>query len=200
MPMLKYKDPSDGQWKPVPVGGPSPDEVVLQPAEPTTTPKPDLWVDTDEMPSGTVGAIPIGTVVMFGGAVAPGGWHLCDGSAHGSTALQAVIGTTTTPDLRNKFIVGAGSGYALKATGGAATHTLSVAEMPSHGHDRGVINTGGSATNPGLYLASSNGSVFYSNTGSGYTLDGTGTATAGGGAAHNNMPPYYALTYIIRKA
>lgn len=48
-------------------------------------------------------------------------WHICDG-------------TNGTPDLRGRFILGANSGHAVGSTGGEETHTLSVNEMPSHGH------------------------------------------------------------------
>lgn len=93
-------------------------------------------------------------VVMWAGSSGsvPGGWHLCDG-------------TGGTPDLRNRFIVGAGLAYALGQTGGAATgstgstdpsgslaigsHALTIAEMPAHHHKFFV------STNPG-YAASAN--------------------------------------------
>ncbi|MEZ0602933.1 hypothetical protein ACAX43_12380 [Paraburkholderia sp. IW21] len=72
---------------------------------------------------------PIGTIKMWNGTatqaavVAAWGsnWALCDG-------------TSGTPDLRNRFVIGAGSGYATGATGGTTTYTLSVANMPSHNH------------------------------------------------------------------
>lgn len=97
-------------------------------------------VDMDAAVAGAVSAAqsaaPVGTIVMFGGNTAPAGWHLCDGSAHGSSALQAVLGATTTPDLRARFVVGAGSGYTLKQTGGADAVTLTAAQsgLPAHGH------------------------------------------------------------------
>lgn len=85
--------------------------------------------------------IPIGSIIMYGNSAPPAGWHLCDGSAHGSSALQAAIGSANTPDLRSRFIVGAGSGpgltaYAHGATGGAESVTLTAAQSgaPAHGH------------------------------------------------------------------
>jgi microcystin-dependent protein len=85
-------------------------------------------------------AVPIGTIVAFGGASAPAGWHLCDGSAHGSAALQTVLGSPTTPDLRSRFIVGAGtgpglSGYQLRSTGGAEAVLLTAAQSGLVYHD-----------------------------------------------------------------
>lgn len=51
-----------------------------------------------------------GIIVLWGGAIVdiPAGWHLCDGS---------VIGGRTLPDLRDKFVVGAGDTYAVGDTG-----------------------------------------------------------------------------------
>lgn len=67
--------------------------------------------------------IPAGVILMWSGSVGsiPAGWLLCDG-------------TSGTPDLRDRFIVGAGSSYAVGATGGANTNTLSTAQLPSHTH------------------------------------------------------------------
>ena len=68
-------------------------------------------------------AIPSGIICMWSGesTAIPSGWHLCDG-------------TQNTPDLRDRFIVGAGSTYGVGTTGGEATHKLTTNEMPSHNH------------------------------------------------------------------
>ena len=68
-------------------------------------------------------AVPSGIICMWSGesTAIPNGWHLCDGSSG-------------TPDLRDRFIVGAGSTYKVKDTGGEATHKLTTNEIPSHNH------------------------------------------------------------------
>ena len=68
-------------------------------------------------------AIPVGIISMWSGSIGaiPAGWALCDG-------------TSGRPDLRNRFIVGAGSTYAVAATGGADTVTLNATQIPSHSH------------------------------------------------------------------
>lgn len=67
--------------------------------------------------------VPSGAIIMWSGAIVniPTGWYLCNGS-------------NGTPDLRNKFIVGAGDTYAVGATGGEATHALTEAELGTHDH------------------------------------------------------------------
>ena len=67
--------------------------------------------------------VPVGTIVLWSGTTSniPTGWVLCNGS-------------NGTPDLRDRFIVGAGSTYSVGATGGEASHTLTEDELPSHTH------------------------------------------------------------------
>lgn len=79
--------------------------------------------------AGNFDAIAAGIITMWSGAIGaiPSGWFLCDG-------------TNGTPDLRDKFIVGAGSAYVVNATGGAATVTLSVAQTPAHTHGYGPVS------------------------------------------------------------
>lgn len=86
--------------------------------------------------------IPLGMITLWNGATTaiPTGWALCNG-----TTVNGVV----TPDLRDKFVVGAGNSYAVNATGGTTTNTLSTANLPSHnhgvndpGHSHGVSDPG----------------------------------------------------------
>jgi len=133
-------------------------------------------------------AIPSGGIIIWSGSSAtiPTGWLLCDG-------------TNSTPDLRNRFVVGATSTYAVGATGGSAdaivvshTHTATVTD-PGHTHTAATYNAGGSNVNanPGVTLNSGN-------TGSSTTGITVSNSTTGSSGTNANLPPYYALCYIMK--
>lgn len=89
--------------------------------------------------------IPAGIITMWSGSIAtiPTGWALCNGS-------------NGTPDLRNRFIVGAGSTYSVDATGGSATTTLTANELPAHTH---VVTTTGTATSENAHTHTFSGTT-----------------------------------------
>lgn len=143
-----------------------------------------------------------GFVYSFAGSKAPAGFLLCDGAAYSRTAYSELFsaigitygagdGSTTfnVPNYAGRVLVGAGSGYALGATGGEATHTLTVNEMPSHSH---VI------TDPVVAPGSSGGGVagIEWNTDS-YNWGQRNVGWTGGSLPHNNMQPYAVANYII---
>ena len=127
--------------------------------------------------------IPSGFIGIWSGAAnaIPSGWYLCNGS-------------NGTPDLRNRFIVGAGSGYSVGSTGGANTVTLSINEMPAHDHDTDLDGYKVFATGPNAM-----GFIGYGGPG-GYPGGYVNMQNTGGGQAHENRPPFYALCYIIQYA
>lgn len=204
--------------------------------------------------------IPTGVITLWSGSIAsiPSGWALCNGS-------------NGTPDLRDRFVVGAGTTYAVGATGGSATSTLTTNELPAHTHSLSASGTtaasgdhthsfsgttstqsadhvhsgttatagththtesavdnfdgsqtliGGSTPIGGYRQTSSAGAHNHTFTTGGvsanHTHDFSGVTSAvsaththsvtvtgtsgstGSGAAFTNLPPYYALAYIMK--
>jgi hypothetical protein len=143
--------------------------------------------------------IPTGVITLWYGSIAgvPSGWFLCDG-------------TNGTPDLRDRFIVGAGSTYPVASTGGSTdavvvghTHTAtSVVTDPGHSHTiiDGQVNT---RTNP-YFNWTGTGGASVGDTGAGTNTATTGitvattVGNAGSSGSNANLPPYYALAYIMK--
>jgi microcystin-dependent protein len=208
--------------------------------------------------AGLAALVPSGVITLWSGSTAsiPSGWVLCNGS-------------NSTPDLRDRFVVGAGSTYAVNATGGANTVTLDATMIPAHTHTVSASGTTGNnnvghthtfsgttsgqsnthshaVSDPGHFHAANSGepglgegaigggntvqqnagsentstnttgisvgnanadhSHTYSGTTSGIsanhnhtvTVSGTTGNGTGGGLAHENRPPYFALAYIMK--
>ena len=128
---------------------------------------------------GTAGGIvPSGAIIMWSGAAnaIPTGYVLCNGS-------------NNTPDLRNRFVVGAGSGsnYNVNDTGGADSVTLTVDQIPAHTH-----------TYIDQYVAINNGYRPWPANNNDCAARNVNSGSAGGGQSHENRPPYYALCFIMK--
>ena len=122
----------------------------------------------------SVPGVPVGGIIMWSGATnnIPSGWALCDGN-------------NGTPNLQDKFIVGAGSSYAVDATGVSADATL-----VSHTHN--LLYNHGS-------FGGSSGAVTPRSGNSPVTPGISGrVSTEGSSATNANLPPYYALAYIMK--
>jgi hypothetical protein len=143
-------------------------------------------------------AIPSGGIIIWSGSTGsiPATWFLCDG-------------TNGTPDLRNSFIVGAGSTYAVNATGGTAdaivvSHThaaTSVVTDPGHTHNVPILSgTGGEGANSHSLTRTSSTTTFNETTDSNTTgiTVATTNASSGVSGTNANLPPYYALAYIMK--
>ena len=154
---------------------------------------------------------PLGVVEMYCGSSIPENYAMCDGQALSISLypeLYQVLGTTFNtaatapgmfclPDLRGRFIVGAGADEdynTIGKTGGEKTHTLTVEEMPSHNHS---VEDAFYAENIRLNqnIRGSNGGIDNDND---YWTRNISTGNAGGGAAHENRPPFFVLFYIMR--
>lgn len=106
-----------------------------------------------------------GHIVLWSKAInlIPTGWQLCDG-------------TNGTPDLRDRFVVGAGSTYAVDDTGGNIFHTHT---FTSNTHSHGIGGDDPSGFKAGVFRTSAE------------VATGTTIQTDG-------RPPYYALAYIMK--
>lgn len=167
--------------------------------------------------------VPAGTIVMWSGETAPKGWALCDGT-NGTPDLRGrfVISTGTGAGLTARALGATGGtethtlttaeipGHThtgTTASNGAHTHTIT---DPGHTHTQTTINDdyNNSGANPPGFTADSSGSVTWNNINSsttGITVNSNGAHThtftsdsTGGSTAHNNMPPFYALAYIMK--
>lgn len=132
--------------------------------------------------------IPSGIIVMWSGSIAtiPSGWALCNGS-------------NGTPDLRDRFVVGAGNSYAVAATGGSkdaivVSHTHTITD-PGHTHANTYLSTVSGTTglqgNPGGTPVNYGYAIPTATTG--ITVNSTGSS-----GTNANLPPYYALAYIMK--
>jgi hypothetical protein len=142
----------------------------------------------------TGGIIPVGGIIMWSGNIVsiPTSWALCNGS-------------NGTPDLRSRFVIGAGSAYNVAATGGSAnsvvvSHSHSVTD-PGHNHDYRIGQSAGTLTPTiggwsfvGTYLATKYNN-FIQSASTGITVNSTGQS-----GIDANLPPYYALAYIMKTA
>ncbi len=147
--------------------------------------------------SGNASAFVTGMIILWYGNTGniPGGWVLCDGN-------------NSTPDLRDRFVIGAGSAdHTPGSTGGSNSITLSEANLPSHRHfvvsnDLGGQNRTNSnvSANNQVRKGTGAGNLYES-----YNLASTGSDAASGrssavgsGTAINNKPLYHALCYIMK--
>lgn len=108
-----------------------------------------------------------------------------------SSASPATLFGGTWVQIKDRFLLAAGTTYKAGATGGEAAHTLTESEMPSHKHAVYYPNAGAADHSaPGNYPDGPSDSTYYA--------IGSYTSSAGGDKAHNNMPPYLAV-YVWKR-
>lgn len=167
----------------------------------------------------------LGEIRIFAGNFAPRNWAFCDGQlvpVSQNAALFSLVGTAyggdgrTTfglPDLRGRLPMHPGSGPGLTARrlgqkGGAESVMLSEAQLPKHTHNIGATNNPGDATTPGGNIPAATGegtsevpaTKAYANTVPNAELRREIVRPAGGGEAHDNMPPFLCVNFIIALA
>ena len=183
----------------------------------TTAKIADDAVTTDKLANSintdiAAAAFTTGMIMMFTGSTAPSGWAFCDGS-------------NGTPDLRSRFIVGAGSTYSSGNTGGADTVTLTTSQIPQHNHginfytQNHTLTGTVTAISETFEVSGSASGVFSKQSASGqrtpitsdtsgagqFSFNGThnhhvigSTQNTGSGSSVENRPPYYALAFIMK--
>ena len=158
----------------------------------------------------------VGEVRMFSGNFAPHGWAFCDGALmpiSQFTALFSLLGTNyggngvntfALPNLQGAFPLHAGAGPGLTPrsvgeVGGAGAVSLAAAQLPAHGHALEAV-PGATTGTPGAAVSlapSSNGTAMYRAPGTYLNMSAATAGATGGGAPHDNLPPYLSLSFII---
>ena len=136
--------------------------------------------------------IPTGGIILWSGSVGaiPSGWALCNG-------------TNGTPDLRSRFVVGAGSAYNVAATGGSAdsvvvAHSHSITD-PGHTHQYNKWISDNAIDGPDSVTRYS-GDIHLEIQPTVSATTGISVNSSGQSGVNANLPPYYALAYIMKTA
>jgi microcystin-dependent protein len=164
----------------------------------------------------------LGEIRIFPGNFAPKGWALCNGQVmpvSQNTALFSLLGFTyggngqTTfalPDLGGRVPIHAGQGPGLSSrslgqTGGQVSVTVALTQMAGHSHTAQASSNAGTQSTPAGNVWAAGvgrrGQAFYAGTpGTSPVMSAATLGSAGGGQAHNNLPPYLTLNFIIALA
>jgi microcystin-dependent protein len=140
----------------------------------------------------------------------PKGWALCDGQLlpiNQNQALFSLLGTTYggdgrvnfgLPDLQGRLPMHMGQSHTLGERGGEAAHTLTIAEVPMHGHSVQVSNTTGSQPVPADAFPAAAPELPYAPVDNNLAPMKPGTvASIGGSQAHLNQQPFLVLNFSI---
>jgi microcystin-dependent protein len=151
----------------------------------------------------------VGEIRMFGGNFAPAGWMFCEGQLlpiSENETLFNLIGTTyggdgqstfALPDLRGRLPMHFGNGFILAETGGAEEITLTISQIPAHGHP--LLGSSDQST-----LTAPNNAVISRATADSYTslpgptnMSVQAIGSVGGSQPHTNFQPYLCVDFII---
>lgn len=101
-----------------------------------------------------------------------------------SVSPAADYAGTSWVQIKDRFLMGAGGSYTLGSTGGSASHTLSVAEMPAHNHS-GSITATGNHTHTVSSLGGTSQGVYYAGSSKGWMDTATKTTSSAGAHTHS---------------
>ncbi|MDB6025629.1 MAG: Tail Collar domain protein [Verrucomicrobiales bacterium] len=152
----------------------------------------------------------VGEIRMFAGNFAPAGWMFCEGQLLPISEYETLfnlIGTTyggdgqstfALPDLRGRIPVHQGNGFILAETGGAEQITLTVNQIPSHGHPFLASTSAGTENNPaGNVVASSSSVTLFVGDTTDIDMSASAIGLLGGSQPHTNFQPYLCVDFII---
>jgi microcystin-dependent protein len=158
----------------------------------------------------------VGEIRMFAGNFAPRGWAFCDGqllAVSQNDALFSLLGTIyggdgrTTfglPDLRGRIPIHAGHGPGLSerrlgAKGGAEKVTLTVNQLPSHGHPLSAKAAVATVRNPQDKVLAQPATFLYTAIPSAppAQFNSQAVTNVGGSRSHTNLMPYLCIHFII---
>lgn len=146
---------------------------------------------------------------MFAGNFAPAGWQFCDGTllpiSEYETLFQ-LIGTTyggdgqntfAVPDLRSRLPIHQGNGFILAETGGVESVTLTVNQIPAHGHALLASSDVPTGSSPSGAVTGQAAAKFYRAGTAATALNPAIITSVGGSQPHSNMQPYLCVNFII---
>jgi microcystin-dependent protein len=158
----------------------------------------------------------IGEIRIAAFNIAPTDWALCNGQLlpiNQNQALFSILGTTyggdgrtnfALPNLQGRVPLHQGNSYVLGQSGGEATHTLTVAEMPAHSHTLTATTAVGNTVSPvngvfarPVHAATSRADAVPYGTTAGQQMAKAVVANSGAGQPHENRPPFLVVNYII---
>ena len=151
----------------------------------------------------------VGEIRMFAGNFAPAGWQFCDGTllpiSEYETLFQ-LIGTTyggdgqntfAVPDLRSRLPIHQGNGFILAETGGVESVTLTVNQIPAHGHALLASSDVPTGSSPSGAVTGQAAAKFYRAGTAATALNPAIITSVGGSQPHSNMQPYLCVSFII---
>lgn len=152
----------------------------------------------------------VGEIRMFAGNFAPAGWMMCEGQllpiSENETLFQ-LIGTTyggdgqstfALPDLRGRIPIHQGNGFILAESGGAEEITLTIQQIPAHGHSLLAAGVTGDQVNAASNLPANSFNVTpYINDVPSGNMNAAAIGSTGGSQPHTNFQPYLCINFII---